>query len=50
MAQFIERSEALKTMTRLVLTPVVFAIENPVAALSVLCGLLLLAFAKARKA
>ena len=45
MARHIAHHETLRTLTRVVLTPVVFAIANPVLACSVLGGLLLLTFA-----
>jgi len=41
-ARYIEQHEALRTVTRCVLTPVVFAIEAPVLAFSVLIGLVFL--------
>jgi uncharacterized repeat protein (TIGR01451 family) len=44
MARHIARNETLRSVTRLVLTPVVFAIATPVLALSVFAGLLFLTF------
>jgi uncharacterized repeat protein (TIGR01451 family) len=45
LARRIERNETLRSVTRIVLTPVVFAIESPVLALCLLTGTLFLAFA-----
>ena len=44
MARYITRNETLRSVTRLLLTPVVFAIATPVLALSVFAGLLFLTF------
>mgnify|MGYP001824349534 FL=1 len=46
MARYIARNETLRSVMRLVLTPVVFAIETPVLAWSVLAGLLFLTFVR----
>jgi uncharacterized repeat protein (TIGR01451 family) len=43
-AAYIEHNESLKTITRVVLTPVVFAIEAPVLATTTLFGILIMAF------
>ena len=44
MARYITRNETLRSVTRLLLTPVVFAIATPVLALTLFTGLLFLTF------
>jgi len=44
LARYIAGNEALRSVTRIVLTPVVFAIEAPVLALSLLAGAIFLAY------
>ena len=46
MARHLARNETLRSLMRLVLTPVVFAIETPVLAWSVFAGLLFLTFVR----
>ena len=48
-AQYIQKHERLRTLTRAVLTPVIFVIEAPVLALSVFIGLWFLTFALRRR-